>query len=160
MSRALQVATLAGMLGCGLVGGVCFAFSSFVSPALDRLPAAQAIAAMQSINKVAVTPPFILVFMGSAVVCAGLAIWALASLGTAPAPWVLAGSALFVVGVIGVSFAGNIPLNDTLDAVDPHAADAAARWSDYYASWMPLNHVRAVTGIAASGLLAIALRVG
>ena len=63
-------------------------------------------------------------------------------------------------GVIVVSIAGNIPLNDALDSVDPHAADAAARWRDYYASWMPLNHVRAAAGITASGLLAIALRLG
>ena len=45
-------------LGCGLIAGVFFAFSAFVMKALARLPAAQAIAAMQSINIVAVTPLF------------------------------------------------------------------------------------------------------
>jgi uncharacterized membrane protein len=37
-------------LGSGLVGGVFFAFSTFVMRALARVPAAQGIAAMQSIN--------------------------------------------------------------------------------------------------------------
>jgi len=156
MSRALQAATLAGALGCGLVGGVCFAFSAFVAPALDRLPAAQSIAAMQSINKVAVTPAFMLAFVGSAVICVGLGIYALGSR-EGPWAWALAGSAVFLFGVIVVSAAGNIPLNDTLDGVDPGAANAAARWSDYYDSWLALNHVRAAAGITASGLLAIAL---
>jgi len=158
MSRAVQVATLAGVLGCGLVGGVCFAFSSFIMPALDRLPAAQAVAAMQSINKLAVTPAFMLAFIGSALVCAGLAIWALLSGVEGASAWALAGSVVFLLGVIVMSFAGNIPLNDSLDGVDPHAAGAAARWSDYIASWMPLNHVRAAAGLVSSGLLAIALR--
>ena len=115
---------------------------------------------MQSINKVAVTPAFMLAFLGSAVVCVGLAVWAIASGAGGPAAWVLAGSVVFLLGVIVVTFAANIPLNDTLDAVDPHAADAAARWSDYYASWMPWNHVRAAGGITACGLLAIAFRLG
>ncbi len=160
MSRAVEVAALAGALGCGLVGGVSFAFSALVMPALDSLPAAQAIAAMQSINRLAVTPPFMLAFVGSALVCAGLAIWALMSGVDGPAAWALAGSAIFLLGVIVVSFAVNIPLNDGLDGVDPQAADAAARWSDYHASWTAFNHVRATTGLVSSGLLAIALRVG
>ena len=146
----MQVAALAATLGCGLVAGVCFAFSAFIMPALNRLPAAQAIAAMQSINKVAVTPAFMLVFMGSTFACVGLAIWAVVARGAGPAGWVLAGSLLFLAGTIAVSFTANIPLNDTLDAVDPHAADATARWRDYYASWMPFNHVRAAAGVTAS----------
>jgi uncharacterized membrane protein len=56
MTGVLYAATLATALGCGLVAGVFFAFSSFVMPALKRLPPAQGIAAMQSINKLAVTP--------------------------------------------------------------------------------------------------------
>ena len=124
-------------------------------PALDRLPAAQAIAAMQSINKLAVTPAFMLAFLGI-----GDRLRRARRSGRsrraapAPAAWVLAGSACSSSASIGVSFAANIPLNDTLDGVDPHAADAAARWSDYYASWMPFNHVRAATrdhGFGAAG---------
>jgi len=115
---------------------------------------------MQSINRLAVTPAFMIAFIGSALVCAGLATWALVSGAGGPAGWALAGSAVFLLGVIVVSFAGNIPLNDALDGVDPHAADAAARWSDYHARWTAFNHVRAATGLVSSGLLAIALRVG
>ena len=53
MTGVLYAATLASALGCGLVAGVFFAFSTFVMPALKRLPPAHGIAVMQSINKVA-----------------------------------------------------------------------------------------------------------
>jgi uncharacterized membrane protein len=45
---------------------------------------------------------------------------------------------------------GNVPLNDTLAKVDPHAADAAKQWHDHYGSWLPLNHLRALGGIGAA----------
>jgi uncharacterized membrane protein len=71
MSGVPYVATLAATLGCGLNTGVFFAFSTFVMPALKRLPAVQGIAAMQSINKLAVTPAFMAVLFGTAVAYLG-----------------------------------------------------------------------------------------
>jgi hypothetical protein len=56
MDGFLFALTLVTALGCGLNAGVFFAFSSFVVKALPRLQPAQGIAAMQSINLVAVTP--------------------------------------------------------------------------------------------------------
>src|ERR687895_14764 len=58
MSGLLYAATLVTALGCGLVAGVFFAFSTFVMAALRRLPAAEGITAMQWINILAVTPAF------------------------------------------------------------------------------------------------------
>jgi uncharacterized membrane protein len=59
-------------LGCGIVGGVFFAFSSFVMTALGRLPAAEGMAAMRSINRVAVKPLFMAGTAASALLMAGL----------------------------------------------------------------------------------------
>ena len=42
--------TLFAALGCGLIAGVFFAFSTFVMKALARLPSGEGMAAMQSIN--------------------------------------------------------------------------------------------------------------
>ena len=50
MSDLVVALTLVTALGCGLNAGVFFAFSGFVMNGLRRLPAAQGIAAMQSIN--------------------------------------------------------------------------------------------------------------
>lgn len=50
------VLTLLGVLGCGLVAGVFFGFSTFVMKALAQLPPAQGVAAMNAINVAAVRP--------------------------------------------------------------------------------------------------------
>jgi uncharacterized membrane protein len=160
MSRLLQYATFATALGCGLSAGVFFAFSAFVMPALDRLPSAQSIRAMNSINKLAVTPVFMIALVGTAVACVALGAWAVASWDQRPAAWVLAGSALYLLGAIVVTGAANVPLNDALAIVDPDAADAASRWSSYLSDWIMWNHVRAVATLAAAGLFTVALSVG
>jgi len=159
MSRLVQYLTLATALGCGLSAGVLFAFSSFVMPALDRLAPAQSIRAMNSINKLAVTPVFMAALFGTALACAVLGVWSVASWGERPAALVLAGCALFLLGAIVVTVTANVPLNDALMDVDPEAADAATRWSSYLSDWTLWNHARAATAIAASGLLIAALRV-
>jgi uncharacterized membrane protein len=50
MSSLVLTLTVVGLLGTALVAGVFFAFSSFVMPALERMPAAWGMAAMQSIT--------------------------------------------------------------------------------------------------------------
>jgi len=159
MNRPLEWATLGTALGCGLSAGVFFAFSAFVMPALDRLAPAQAVAAVNSINKPAVTPAFMTALLGTALACVGLGIWAVVSWGERPAALVLAGSALSLVGAIVVTTAANVPMNDALANVDPGGAEAAARWSSYVTDWTAWNHVRAATALAAAGLLTAALRV-
>jgi uncharacterized membrane protein len=51
----LFVLTLFAALGCAMMAGVFFAFSTFVMMALARLPAEQGVAAMQAINVAAAT---------------------------------------------------------------------------------------------------------
>lgn len=71
--------TLLGCLGAATVGGVFFAFSSFVMKALAQLPPAQGLAAMQRINVVVLNPAFLGVFLGTAasLASAGCCAWAL-----------------------------------------------------------------------------------
>lgn len=42
--------TITAALGCGLIAGVFFAFSTFVMKGLARIPTEAGVAAMQSIN--------------------------------------------------------------------------------------------------------------
>ena len=159
MNGVLYAATLATALGCGLNAGVFFAFSTFVMPALKRLPAAHGIAAMQSINILAVTPAFMTALFGTAVACLGLAGWAAISSGERPAALVLAGGALYLVGTIGVTIACNVPLNNRLATLHPQDAGAASRWAEYVTKWTAWNHVRTVAALAAAAVLTAALRV-
>ena len=52
VDRLLFIITFLAALGCGLIAGAFFAFSTFVMKVLARLPTSHGIAAMQSINVV------------------------------------------------------------------------------------------------------------
>src|SRR5688572_3870371 len=114
MDDGLVVLTLVAALGCGLSAGALFAFSSFVMRALARLRPAQAIAAMQSINVMAVTPVFMTALFGTGALCIALAVWALADWDDAYGPYLLAGSVLYLAGPIGLTMTYHVPRNDAL----------------------------------------------
>jgi len=160
MSAPLVALTVIAAVGSGAMGGVFLAFSTFVMNALRRLPAAQGMAAMQSINVVAVTPPFMLALLGTAAACVALVVAAIVTWDEASAPWLLAGSVLYLVGEIAVTRAYNVPRNDELAALDPDSAEAAARWPSWVAEWQAGNHVRTAAGAAAAAALCVALAVG
>jgi uncharacterized membrane protein len=150
VSGILYAATLATALGCGCVAGAFFAFSSFVMPALKRLPPAHGIPAMQSINKLAVTPAFMAAVFGTGAI----------SWGERPVALVLAGGALYFVGVIGVTIARNVPLNQRLAKLHFQDADPTDRWDEYVTKWTAWNRARAAAALAAAATLTIALHAG
>ena len=79
--------TIAAAVSTALVGGVLFGFSSFVMPALRRLPPRDGLVAMQSINRAApASPAFMLALMGTAVLCVALAVMAFAGRDKPAAP--------------------------------------------------------------------------
>ena len=160
MEGILVALTFVTALGCGLSAGALFAFSSFVMRALARLTAPQGIAAMQSINVQAVSPAFMTVLFGTGMACIAVGVWAVVDWHDSYGPWLLAGSAVYLAGPVGVTIAYNVPRNDALARIEPVAADAAAHWRRYVAEWTRGNHVRVVMGLAAAAALTGALRVG
>jgi uncharacterized membrane protein len=160
MDGFLVALTVLTALGCGVVAGVFFAFSTFVMKALRRLRPAQGVAAMQAINVAAIPSAFFLTGLGTALGCIALAGWALVEWHEPFAPHLLAGSALYLGGAIVVTTAFNLPRNNSLATVDPEGAEAADRWGRYLAEWTFWNHVRAAAALAASAVLIGALLVG
>jgi uncharacterized membrane protein len=151
MTTSLRTAmTYTGLLGAGAVGGVFFAFSSFVMPALERLTAADGIKAMQSINVTAERPAFMVAFMGTTLVAAYLGVRGVLDWGDRRATLLVAGSALYLIGAFGLTVAHNVPLNNQLADVQPHAANAAAQWQDYLSGWNWANHVRGAAALGAA----------
>lgn len=157
MGSVVLVLTVLGMLGTGVVAGVFYAFSGFVMPALERLPAAQGIATMQSINITAVRPALMTAMFGTAAVCVALIVSAARGWGQAYAVPLLAGAGLYLVGAIVLTIVFHVPLNDALAALDPTAAGSAEAWADYLRRWGAGNQVRWVTPLAASALFTWAL---
>jgi uncharacterized membrane protein len=160
MDGVLFALTLVTALGCGAMGGVFFAFSGFVMQGLRRLPAAQGIAAMQSINVTAVTPAFMGALFGTALACIALIVAGLTMLDEPFAPYLVGGGGLYVVGTIALTIAYHVPRNDALAKVDPQSAGAASTWTRYDAEWTAGNHVRAAAALAAATALAVALHLG
>jgi uncharacterized membrane protein len=152
--------TLLAALGCATMAGVFFAFSAFVMKALARLPAAQGVAAMQAINVEAVTPAFMVALFGTAVACGALTVFALFAWDERFAPYLLAGSALYLVGTILLTIGYHVPRNEALARVEPHSTDAESHWTRYLSGWTIWNHVRAASSLAAAAMLTIALHVG
>jgi uncharacterized membrane protein len=159
MDDPLAALTFVAALGCGLSAGALFAFSSFVMRALARLPAAQGIAAMQSINVMAPTPAFMTALFGTGLACVAVAIWALADWHDSYSPWLLAGGAAYLTGTIGLTLGYHVPRNNALAAVEPAGQDAEAHWMRYVADWTRWNHVRVGAGLAAAAAFTAALTV-
>jgi uncharacterized membrane protein len=84
-------------------------------------------------------------FLGTALLCVALVVVELAG---QRRPLVLAGAALFLLGVFGVTVLANVPLNDAL-------AESDLAWTDYLRRWTAWNTVRSVASLAAAGALLI-----
>jgi uncharacterized membrane protein len=157
VSGLVRTLTVAGAVGAGVAGGVFFAFSTFVTAALRRLPPAQGITAMQAINKAAPTPWFMTALFGTAAVCIALGVLAVRDLGRPGAALRLAGSALYLAGTL-LTITYHVPRNDALALVDPTAVGAADEWTRYLSGWIAWNHVRTVTSLGGGLGLILAAR--
>jgi len=155
----LETLPLLVALGAGLVGGVFFAFSTFVMKALGQLPASHGMAAMQRINVTVLGPLFLGVFVGTAVlagicVLAGFFPW-----GTPRSMLLLAAGLLYAIGTFGVTVAMNVPRNERLAKLDADSAAAEAYWPIYQREWLFWNHLRTLAALAAAACAAAALIV-
>ncbi|MEM9119450.1 MAG: anthrone oxygenase family protein [Cyanobacteria bacterium P01_F01_bin.56] len=144
-------------IASALTAGIFFAFSTFVMPALGQQTTAAGIAAMQSINITVINPWFMLVFLGPGVAGLVLTLTTFRQLGQPGALYWLAGTMLYLIGTIGVTVAGNVPLNDALAVVNPDSAAGATLWAKYLTDWTLWNHVRTVAAAVAAVLFTLSL---
>ena len=138
------IGALVAVVATAVVGGVFFAFSSFVMQGLARQAPRDGIAAMQSINITAVRPAFMSLLFGTAALTAALGIVGFGD------PRLVIGAALYLVGVIGVTMGANVPRNNALAGLDRDAPHADAAWRRYLTGWGRWNHVRWIAGVASS----------
>lgn len=157
MIKLLPTLAFLAAIGSGVVGGVFFAFSNFVMPALARLPAVDGMAAMNSINITVVTPTFMTALFGTGLVCLVLIGLAIMSLSQPGSYWLLAGAVIYLIGNPIVTMVFNVPLNDALAAVDPASANGTGVWANYLGEWVMWNHVRAITAVVAMACFILAL---
>jgi uncharacterized membrane protein len=158
MTDVAAVLTIVAAVGAGLVGGVFFAFSTFVMRGLRALPAPTAVAAMQQINVAAPTAPFMTLLFGTMVTAAASVVAGLVGSGDREADVLrLVGFVSYLV-VIAVTAAFHVPRNDALARVDAAGADAGPAWRRYAGPWVAGNHVRTAAACVATAVLTIAVR--
>jgi uncharacterized membrane protein len=144
-------------IGCGLIAGLYFAFSTFIMTAFSRIDQAQGIAAMSSINSTILGSLFMPLFFGTTIASAALAVLALFRWSEPGAAAMLAGGLIYVVGMFVVTVVFNVPLNNELASAEAPASDAAAVWARYLKDWILWNHVRTVASTAAMALFIAAI---
>lgn len=153
----LTAFALLACIGAGTVGGVFFAFSTFVMKALAQLPASQGIAAMQRINVVVLNPWFLGAFMGTAVLAAGCVAVSFLPWTPLRSPLLLAAGLLYIVGTLFVTIAFNAPRNERLARLSNESSEGSAYWPVYVREWSRWNHVRTAASVASAVCSAAAL---
>jgi uncharacterized membrane protein len=142
-----------------LMAGVFYAFSISVNLGLGRLPDAAYIAAFQSINRAIQNPVFFISFLGAPVLLS-ITTWQHYSQSMSMRFWfLLAATLVYILGALGVTIFGNIPLNEQLDSFDLLSASAeetAGRRAQFEGPWNRLNTVRTFASTLAVVLLIIA----
>ncbi|MDJ0513819.1 MAG: DUF1772 domain-containing protein [Methyloceanibacter sp.] len=157
MTYAIFVLTIGAVLCTALLAGTFLAFSIVFMRALGGLSAERGIVAMQATVRAIKRVPFLVLFFGTAILCAVLGVLSIVVWQEDYAYYLAAGATLFLLGGFGVTMLRSVPLNNVLLAWSPDATEARERWGHYRLSWVRWNDLRAITTILACLSFALAL---
>lgn len=144
MTDSVLVLTIVTAVASAAVGGLFYAFSTFVMRGLDRTDPAEAAVAMRGINAEAqANAPFLLLFLGTGLLALVLGVIAVIHRD----PVLIAGAVLALIPVV-ITIGFNVPLNNRLEA--------GLDWQSYLGPWTAWNHVRTVSGLLGGAALVIA----
>ena len=96
-------------IGCGLLAGLYFSFSTFIMTAFGRIGQAAGITAMNAINVSIVQSLFMPFFLGTTATSAALAVIALFRWGDPGAMAMVAGGVIYVLGMFVVTMTSTCP---------------------------------------------------
>ena len=141
---------LLSILLTGLVGGLMYGWTVSVLPGLRAVDAPTYLNTMQTVNRKIINPAFTVPFTATPFVLAVASVVLFRS-GDSRRGWLLASSALiYLVGVVGVTVGGNIPLNNKLDVFELAGATDAALADlrqHYEGSWNAWHYARTVASV-------------
>ena len=102
------------------------------------------------------SPNFLLVFLGTGVLCAVSVLLGWNVLGGSLLTTTVA-TAIYILGCIVSTIVFNVPLNNQLEAVDPESEVGRILWTQYLSKWTRWNHVRSVATLVSTFLLALTI---
>ena len=146
---------VASIVASGLVAGLLFGWLVSVIPGTSRVDDRTYVSTMQSINVAIINPPFVITFMLTPLVLAIAAAVEYRAGRHRRAITLLSAAAVYVVGVMVVTGVGNVPLNNTLDAVDIDSVGDTELHADrtgYETPWNRWHTLRTAAAAVAFGL--------
>jgi uncharacterized membrane protein len=158
----LQAALLLAAFLCSLVAGFLFAFAVVVMPGIRSLDDGGFIRAFQVIDGVIQDnqPLFICVWVGSVLALVAAAVLGIGALRGAERLLIIVAALVYLLGVQLPTVTINIPLNNTLQKLDPGTMNETTRQHARQAfepRWNRWNVFRAVCASVVSLLLALLL---
>jgi uncharacterized membrane protein len=157
-----QVTLILATVLCSLVAGFVFAFAVVVMPGISNLGDGEFLRAFQTMDRVIQNnqPVFMLVWMGSVIALLAAAALGFGQLDGTGRLLIIAAALFYLLGVQLPTVTINIPLNNTVQALDIDAMDetalAAAR-RDFESRWNFWNSTRTLLASLVSVLLIILL---
>jgi len=142
-----------------LITGLFYGYSCSVNLGLGRLPDGEYLAAMQSINKEILNPLFFASFLGTLVLLPLTTYLHRGQPVSSQFTLLLIATLIYAIGVIGITFFGNVPLNDTLAKVNLHSAsieEIASQRVKFEMPWNKLHTIRTIASLVSLILVIIA----
>jgi len=155
MSGLITVIIVASISGAGLVTGLLFAFSNFIMRALADLPPDKGMFAMQRINETIINPVFMVLFLGTPILCSMVAVNSGLKINETGSPFLLVGALAYLIGPFGITMRFNVPLNNLLARADVSNSDEI--WPMYQKKWQRWNHIRTYIGVVSVVFMAMGL---
>lgn len=152
----MNLILIASALVSGLIAGLFYSYSCSVNPGLGALSDVGYLAAMQSINRVILNPPFFLSFIGTLLL---LPLSTYQHFGSGQRfYWLLGATLVYAIGTFGVTLFGNVPLNDALDKVNltSSAQELAQFRLRFEIPWNRLHFIRTVASVVSFAMVVMA----
>ncbi|PPL01373.1 anthrone oxygenase family protein [Parapedobacter indicus] len=157
-----QLVQIVVVLLTGLVAGLFYSYACSVTGALGKLPDREYVMTFQSINTAILNAWFFVSFMGSLMVLP-LATWLSYRAAVHFSFWLLlSATAVYIVGVFGVTILGNVPLNNMLERFNMDTAtpqELSSLRERFERPWNQLNLIRTIAAILSFLLTILSLKL-
>jgi len=154
-----SIVMLGSVVLTGLSAGLFYAWTVSVIPGTKMVKDVTYLETMQSINKAILNPAFFLIFFGCIVLLSIASIYEF-NTNKLTFGFILSSSITYLVGTIGVTGLGNVPLNDQLEVLKivEMGSEKITEFRKYYESnWNRLHLIRTVFAVISFILAVLAL---
>lgn len=142
------------------MAGLFFSWTISVIPGLAKLEDKSYLEAMQSLNRAILNPAFFIVFLGSMLALPLVTFMEYKSGNNKRFYLFIIASVIYLIGSIGVTFLGNVPINNQLEALDLSTIESEQLKTfrtGFESKWNNLNLIRTLSSVASLGLFLLAI---